>query len=165
MDSKHNVEVLQQPLDRVAPEMESVLLQLQPIGARLSTLFTSLARAPEGYTEARAEIERLLTARAPLIQRLGELAAHVLVLRETRADEGVSKPVDATADDALVALSTPELEIKPASAPSPPPSPVSQRQLEEFVLAKGTNGSPRAPTATEDKTTLLSLANHVVIAA
>jgi hypothetical protein len=165
MGVNHDIEISEQTLARVAPEMEPVLRQLRDVTSALSALFTNLAAAPEGYAEARAELERLIAERAPLVQRLGELAAHGLVLREA-PDEDVRDVtvVETSTTPALAPTPTPPAS-EPALTPviTAPPA-VSQRQLEEFVLSKATNGTTRTPTAAEDKTVLLSLANHVVIA-
>jgi hypothetical protein len=163
MGVNHDIEISEQTLARVAPEMEPVLRQLRDVTSALSTLFTNLAAAPEGYVEARAEIERLVAERAPLVQRLGEFAAHVLVLREAR-DEHVDDMAVETPAALEISESAPTPSAPAETPATPPPPPVSQRQLEQFVLSKTTNGTTRTPTAAEDKTVLLSLANHVVIA-
>lgn len=171
MESKHDVEASADELARAVPEMAPVLARLRVATSALSSLFTALAGAPEGYAAVRSEIEQLDAERRRLLEQLGALAARVLVLRELPDEDAEAVEVIAlaptpTSPGPLPPASSVASESAPDSSPtaSPPPPPVSQRQLDAFFSTQVTNGVARSST-TDGKTMLLSLANFVAIAA
>ncbi len=85
-------------LARVTPELVEVLHTLHAVTTRMSSMFTTLSAEPSRYGTVREDLERLDGERRGLLERLGDFASKVLVLREAtesfEGSEGVASPAE-----------------------------------------------------------------------
>lgn len=85
-------------LEQVTPELVEVLHNLRAVTTRMSSMFTTLSAEPSRYGTVREELERLDGERRGFLERLGDFASKVLVLREAsesfEGSEGVASPAE-----------------------------------------------------------------------
>ncbi len=135
-------------LAHTAPELVAAMLGVREATQAMTSRLSSLTDDPTQFAIAQDDLVRLDLARRAHAQRLGELASRALVLRSAAPEHKI--PTEVPAEDV-------------ASVGTPPFAPLSQREVTEVLREK--LRTIKSTPANDDRSALLSLAQHVTISA